>query len=218
MKPNRAQNAAPNPAPADQREPFIQSFDSAHVAPPPSRAWYRRPPPVWEVDSVDFKDDDPDELRRAPLAETASAFLALAGDARHSPRRSVREAAALLRRWLEDDQGRRLDLAVALGLKRSGASLADLDARSHIEQHLVSLARQLPWAKMPVSVAADDLRARFARFEASTWPRIAHLSRPPETLDETARVFFLIKKFGLHRSLPNEQTLRRKIQQDRSRR
>jgi hypothetical protein len=169
------------------------------------------------VDSVDFKDDDPDELRRAPIAETASAFLALAHDARHSPRRTVRLAAALLRRWLEEDQGRRLELAVALGLKRSGASLADLDARSEIGVLIVGLARRSPWATMRPSVAADDLRARFARWEAGVWPRYAYLSKPPQILDEEGRSFFQIKRHGLHHSLPNEATLARMIEADRAR-
>jgi hypothetical protein len=205
-----------DPSPAEG-EPFIQSFDSAHVAPPPTRPWYRRPPPVWVVDSADFKDDDPDELRRAPIAETASAFLALAHDARHSPRRCVREAAALLRHWLEEDQGRRLDLAVRVGLKRSGASLADLDARSEIGVLILELARRSPWATMAASTAADDLRTRFARWEGVSWPRVSHHAKPPETLDEVGRVFFQIKRFGLHHSLPNEATLARMIEADRAR-
>lgn len=209
--------AAPAPTPATDRQPVELVFDSRDAAPPPSRPWFRRPPPVWQTDSADFKDDDPDALRAAPIAEVASAFLALAHDARHSPRRCVREAAALLRRWLEQDQGRRLDLAVALGLKRSGASLADLDARSEIGVLIVGLARRSPWATMRPSVAADDLRGRFARWEAGVWPRYAHLSKPPQIVDEEGRTFFQIKRHGLHHSLPNEATLARMIEADRAR-
>jgi hypothetical protein len=196
--------------------PFFY-IDSDDLPPPPSRPWYRRPAGRWfGVDSRTFRDDDPNGLRAAPMAAVASAFLDACDELKASPRRTTREAMTLFRRWLEEDQGRRLDLATAIGLKRSGASLSDIDARSEIWVLIVALSRQSPWVTMRPGLAAEDLRRRFDRWEADVWRHYSDRRTEP-TLAEPGLTFWRVKRFGLHRSLPNEQTLAKMIASDRDR-
>lgn len=213
------EGAAPDPMAADDRHqtkplPLLWQVDSHDLPPAPSRPWYQRPAPAW-VDSRSFADDDPQRLRRAPISQTAGAFLALAHDAATSPHREAREAAALLRQWIEHDQGRFSDLATALGLKRSGISLAEADARAEIHATLVDLARRQPWAAMRPSAAAADLRLQYARFVSAVWPRFADRDSAPGGFSDVRQAFWRIRRFGLERAIPNAQTLAAKIAADR---
>jgi len=209
MRASRIVALVSRPLPPD----FVVRSDD--LPPAPSRPWYLRPK-VWGIDTQTLALDDPDELRRAPIRVTASAFLSLADAVHAHPDRNTRLAGLLLRRWLETDQGRRRELAAALGLKRCGASLRDLDARTEIRSLIVRLAGTSPWRNMAAGDAARSLRAAFERWSTTAGPQYRGRSSTP-ALAEPALTFWRIDRFALARPMPNEQTIATLIEGDRAR-
>lgn len=201
------------PSPAEEREPVELVFDSRDYPPRPSRPWFIPPPPVW-TGSPEWGLDDPARLRTAPLRETASAALGFAYEGRLSAKRSTREIATLFGDWIETDLGRTEDLETALGLKRPGTSLTEIDSRSEIAVMAVRLARQSPWAGMTAIAAARAIKTAFDRWEAAVWPRYADCETAPP-LAEPALIFWRMKAFGFVKTLPNEERLRSLIAADR---
>lgn len=120
----------------------------------------------------------------------------------------------MLRNWVEHDQGRRYDLATALGLKRSGNSLRDIDARAEIAVYLVAVARTAPFSALPPPQAAETLRRAFERWCAAVWPLYSERPTAP-TIGQPGESFWRICAYRLARPLPNEARIAALIAADR---
>jgi hypothetical protein len=190
----------------------IRSDDLPDPAPDPS--WHRPEPVERCLDSATFDHDDPAGLRsRGPVA-VASALLLLSRWGRYAPWRAVREAAALLERYLTGNLSAE-GLEFALGLRRStgGSGLALKAKVAARDALLVRLAQRAPWAGMGPWSAARAMRASFAAYERNRYPGHSSRGTRPAGDDET---WWLILQLKLSSgSMPKERRCAELIGKDR---
>lgn len=122
----------------------------------------------YDLLSADFALDDPEALRSAGPVAVAVELAGLATWGEGAPRRGVRQAAALLRQWLQDGF-QHDDLDLDLGLRRRDGSRGFANAAKRAERNaiLLGLARLTPWSEMKPRAAAQALRDAFSRFQAT---------------------------------------------------
>ncbi|WP_103255587.1 hypothetical protein [Tabrizicola aquatica] len=176
--------------------------------------WHRVEPVETVVCSRTFAQDDPEALRsRGPVA-VASALLLLAKWGRHAPWQSVREAAALLERYLTGDlRGEDLDAALGLRRRDGGPDLALQARRAERDQLLLKLARTAfadlgPWA------AAAAIRKAITDYEVRRWGRERH--RPAAPADQIAATAWRVLRLKLPQgAVPRQDDLARMIREDR---
>ena len=191
-------------------------IDSSHLPPPATAPWIERRAPVWGFDTADIADDRPEDLRLRPVAEIASALYRLADHGLTAPDRRVREAAAVLRRWLLEDQGERLDLATALGLRGSGRSFREAAARAEVRSILARLASGPRYRSLSPRAAAMAIRGDFDQWIGTAWPRLRDRRTPPP-IPDPGLAFWRIASTGLAKPVPHVDVVAVMIDQARRR-
>ncbi len=191
-------------------------IDSDHLPPPARAAWIAPRAQSVGIYTVDLADDRPEDLRLRPVVEIASAIFRLGDFGLTAPDRRVREAAAVLRRWLLEDRGDRYDLGTALGLRGSGRSLPEAARRAEVRATLARLACMPRYASLAPRVAARKMRDDFDAWFAAVWPRLKDLRAPPPLPDPGAG-WWHIAANDLARPLPNADVLAAMITEARRR-
>lgn len=198
-----------------RREPREMVIDSDHVAGVVAAPWITRHPwHVW-VNSMDFAEDNPEELRAAGPQAVGSALAGLAQLGQTAGRRDIREVAALVRIWLIEDAGRfdTLDRDLGLSPRDGSRPLSNIARRAERDELVLRLSRQKPYADMPARRAAQALRAACEAYASRRWPvdREERVTRP----QGDNGVWWQVMNLGLPFAMPGEETLLRMIERDR---
>lgn len=178
-----------------------------------SAPWVRRPSKdeiAEDVARAGWTTDNPHGLRKAAEKHPelmASAFVRMAEAALTSNDREAREAAFLTIEYFEDEHWRWTTLEVFLNIRRAGSGLSRKAPVVARNAYIRELADMEPWCSMPPPAAADDMLARFRRYETTAWPREQHKVEPPRPQDVEKTLFWLIAKTGAPGPFPNRQDL-----------
>jgi len=178
-----------------------------------SAPWVRRPDTkeiAEDVATAGWTRDNPHGLRKAAEKRPevmASALVRMAEAALLSEDREAREAAYLVLEYFEDEHWRWTSLEVFLNIRRAGGGLSRKAPVVMRNAYIRELMELDPWSSMSPPAAADDMLAKFRRYETTAWPREKHKAAPPRPQDRVRTLFWLIAQTGAPGPLPNRQDL-----------
>jgi hypothetical protein len=151
--------------------------------------------------------DDPHALRKKSSIVIGSALVRLAEKGLTDDDPEVRELSYLTVEYFEERHYRWTTLEVFLGIRRAGGGLSRDEPTTTRNAYLRYLAGMSPWRDMPPPVAADDMLAKFRRYETTAWPREQDKAEPPRPQDLVRTLFWMIAQTGAPGPMPNRQDL-----------
>lgn len=191
------------------------SICSDDLPPPFTAPWFTRS--RWEnvVDSATF-DDDPDRLRGRGAPAVASAAVQAAEAVLTDPRPEVRAHARMVIEYFAEEHYLYESFDHFAGLRRrDGKGSLSFWARTAARDAvIIEMATASRWADLSPSKAAKEMKAEFARWEATTLPRLQAAARSAREVLEPSCWFWPIHQTG--RGLPHRSDLKTMIEAARA--